>query len=102
VGGDGGLAVAKRERRTVAWVSVSGSRAREKRLASAGGRGGCGVGDGPPVEVVLRAAAASASVDGPSVEVVPPRPMWLRRWRAGGWQLVGACTSTLSLCGESK
>jgi hypothetical protein len=87
-------AVAKHGRRDEAWVGVGGSRAREKKLGGAGGQGGCGVdgiGDGPqvevillavaasvngpPVEAILRATAASTSVNGPPVEVGPPRPM---------------------------
>jgi hypothetical protein len=84
VGGNDRPAVAERGRRATLSIGVCGSRAWEKRLAGAGGQGGCGiagVGDGPPVEVILRAAAASALVDGPLVEVVPPRPVL--RWRAG-------------------
>jgi hypothetical protein len=94
VGGDDRSTVAKHGRRDEAWVGVGGSRAREKKLSGAGGRGGCGVSDvgdgpqvevilpavaasvnGPPVEAVLRATATSALVDGPPVEVGPPRPM---------------------------
>jgi hypothetical protein len=71
--------------------------AAEKRLLGVGGRGGCGIGDGPPIEVVLRAAVASASVDGPPVEVVPSRPVW--RWWARARYLCAASQSVFGNAG---